>query len=199
MRDFQKMGDGSLALIMSYIPGPTWEQVVSKGGKMDPEDVAWITQRALNALKYLHFHGVVHGDVKPQNTIVQPESHTIVLVDFGLSMVKPTKDAKARGYTPVFASPEQLRGDPLVPESDLYSLGMTMLYALSGDIQAVERFDVPSSVPKELCDFIQRLIVRDVRGRPNWKEDLIETLRKLRLKVFGRDQSGLKPLRGFKS
>src|ERR1017187_5440150 len=61
MRDLQRMDDGSLALVMSYIPGPTLEQVVEKAGKLDPETVAWISDRIFNALMYLHHHGVIHG------------------------------------------------------------------------------------------------------------------------------------------
>src|SRR3989338_5418110 len=90
MRDFVRMDDGSFSLVMSYIPGPTLAHVVEKAGRLDAEDVAWITERIINSLKYLHYHGVVHGDIKPQNIIIQPESHAVVFVDFGLSMVKPS-------------------------------------------------------------------------------------------------------------
>src|SRR6185369_720675 len=72
MRDLQRLDDGSLALIMSYIPGYTLEQIVEKAGKIEPETTAWITERILNALLYLHHHGVIHGDIKPQNIIIQP-------------------------------------------------------------------------------------------------------------------------------
>ena len=59
---------------MSYVPGPTLEQIVEKVGKLDAETVAWIVDRLLNALLYLHHHGVIHrGYIKPQNVIVQPE------------------------------------------------------------------------------------------------------------------------------
>lgn len=198
MRDFLRLEDGSLALVMSYIPGPTVEQVVKKNGRMDAESVAWVAERVLNALKYLHFHGVVHGDIKPQNIIVQPRSHSIVVVDFGLSMVKPTSVSDPKGYTPVFAAPEQLRGSPLVPESDFYSLGMTLLYALSGGPEAAVRLEVPKSVPDPLCDFIRRMLVRSVRDRPNWeKEDLCASIQKVRRDSFGRDHSNMKPIAGF--
>lgn len=200
MRDFLRLDDGSLALVMSYIPGPTLEQVAKKAGPLDAELVAWISERVLNALKYLHFNGVVHGDIKPQNIIVQPDSHQIVLVDFGLSMVKPNKDSDPKGFTPVFSSPEQLNGSPLVPESDLYSLGMTMLYALSGSAESAQRTEVPSDVPDVLCEFIKRLLVREVRQRPNWKdEDLSESFRQVRERAFGRKRSGMKPIPGFSS
>lgn len=198
MRDLVKLDDGSLALVMSYIPGPTIEQLVKKYGRIDPESVGWIAQRILNGLQYLHYHGVVHGDVKPQNIIVQEQNHSIVLVDFGLALVKPNARSAADGHTPVFASPEHLAGTPLVPESDLYSLGFTLLFALCGDINAVQRLQVPKEVPEPFCKFLKRLIVRDVRRRPNWNtEDLGDTLRKVRLEAFGRDHSNMKPVSGY--
>jgi serine/threonine protein kinase len=192
VRDMFKMDDGSYALVMSYIPGPTLEKVIEKNGNaLDPEHVAWITERILNVLRYIHFHGVVHGDMKVQNVIVQPESHTVV--DYGLSMIRPTAKSASKGYTPFFASPEAVRGDPLIPESDFFSLGVTMIAALGGDI---ERRQVPKSTPEPMCDFISKLIRTDVLARPNWsKENLIDTLRDVREKSFGRKASSMKPLK----
>lgn len=189
MRDMIRLEDGSLALVMSYIEGPTLEQIIKKVGKLDPEHVAWISERALSALWYLHLNGIVHGDVKPQNIIVQQETHSIVLVDYGLAAVKPSHNSRAIGYTPYFASPEQEKCGPLVPESDLYSLGMTMIYALGGD---VGKKRVPSNVPDELANFIGKLITYDVRSRPKWEEgNLIEKLSEVRQRVFGRKRSNM--------
>jgi len=195
MKGMLKLEDGSLALIMSYIPGPTLEQIIKKNKKLDPEHVAWITERSLNALKYLHYNGVVHGDVKPQNIIVQPENHMIVLVDYGLSIIRPSSSSKSPGYTPLFAPPEQIAGKTLLPESDFYSLGMTMIYALGGDI---EKRLVPENTPSSLCSFIKKMIVYDILKRPNWdKEDLAEELQDIRMKEFGRKSSGMKPIPGI--
>ena len=180
---------------MSYIPGPTIEKIVEKNTKIDPENVCWITERILNALMYLHYHGAVHGDVKPQNIIVQPESHQLTLVDYGLSLIRPTRDSEVKGYTPYFASPEQEQGLTLLPESDFYSLGMTMIYMLGGD---VTRKRVPTNIPNPLCDFIKSLIIRDVLGRPRWdKINLIEKLQEVRNKSFGRVCSYGKKIPGF--
>ena len=99
IRRLIELEDNSLALVMSYIPGKTLEKIIKELGGLDAEDVCWITERSLNALKYLHYHGVVHGDVKPSNIIIQPESHNIVLVDYGLSESRPSGRAKNKGYT----------------------------------------------------------------------------------------------------
>lgn len=195
MRDILRLDDGSSALVMSYVEGPTLEQIVQKGGQMDPEHVIWIMQRVLNALQYLHHHGVVHGDIKPQNIIVQPDKHMAVLVDYGLAMVKPRASDENIGYTEVYSPPEQIEGKPLLPETDLYSLGMTALYALNNNERLVRQKKLSTKVPKPMRDFITSLIVRDTLSRPNWaKADLCDQIIEVRREAFGRAQSNLKPL-----
>lgn len=196
VRDLIELDDGGLVLVMSFIPGHTLAQLVEMKGALHPEyDVAWIVERLLNALMYAHYHGVVHGDVKPHNVIIQPEDHTVVLVDFGLAQVKPKADTESIGYTPLYAPPEEEAGEPLVPESDLYSLGMTMIYLLGGGEDAVRDCQVPKSTPAPMRAFIERLIRRGVSDRPHWgKENLFETFRQVRLASFGRADSGFKRL-----
>lgn len=198
MRDLIQTDDGRVLMVMSYIPGPTLEQLVQKIGPVDAEHVSWITERIMNACMYLHRNGVVHGDIKPQNVIIQPDRHMAVLVDYGLSLVKPTSKDESKGYTPFYASPEAMDGKPLIPESDYYSIGMTMIYALSGTTENVERKVVPSDVPDEICDFIKRMIAKSVENRPQYpKEDVVDTFVSVREKAFGRRRSNLKPITGF--
>jgi serine/threonine protein kinase len=119
-----------------------------------------------------------------------------VLVDYGLSLVKPTSSDESKGYTPFFAPPEAIAGKPLIPESDYYSIGMTMIFALSGGTKYVERKEVPSDVADELCDFIRKMIAKSVSNRPQYpKEDIVDTFVHIREKVFGRRSSNLKPLK----
>lgn len=196
MRDLQRLEDGSLALIMSYIPGYTLEHIVEKAGKLEPETTAWIAERILNALLYLHHHGVIHGDIKPQNVIIQPNTHSVVLVDFGLAMVRPGSSDKSLGYTPVFASPEQIAGKSLLPASDYFSLGMLMVYALNAG-KRMDKKEVPASVPDPMANFISRLVKKDVLERP--QKDLFDDFIKVRHESFGRARSGLRNIPGFNS
>lgn len=202
-----RMPDNKLSLVMSYVPGLTLAQYVEEHYPtgMDPEHVAWITERVLNILKYLHMHGVVHGDVKPQNIIVEAEKHTVVLVDYGLSQIKPSAKSGVKGYTPYFAAPEQITENPLtkelepsenppLPETDLYGLGISMIFALGGDVAHI---NVPSTVPPEMVKFIKSLIRRDPLKRPKvWTTDLCEVIKEVRQKDFGRTASNMKPLKG---
>jgi len=184
MRDFFKDQDNNCVLAMQYIEGKELQKTLTAHGALDPETVCWITQRLLNALHYLHYKGVIHGDVKPGNIIVQPEEHNAVLVDYGLAVVRPKSSTKAVGFTPLFAAPETVNGMPPLPESDLYSLGVTMLYALGGDPRTRT---LPPFVPKEIEEYISSLIRHNPMDRPNWgNTDLIKNLSDIREKVFGR-------------
>lgn len=196
MRDILKFNDGSVGLVMSYIPGPTIEQIVKRNGKIDAEHVAWIAERLINVLMYVHYQHIVHGDVEPKNVILQLDNHTLVLVDFGLHNVRPTVATGTDNLVSVFTAPEFTAGLPLIPESDLYSLGMVMIYALNGgNTRSTERKEIPTGTPRPLVDFIRRLVSEDPFTRPNWdKEDLTETISRVRTEAFGRDRSGMKPL-----
>lgn len=187
MRDFFKTSDGSYIIAMSFVEGKTLDKIIQKHNALHPEEVCWISQRLLNALHYLHNKGVIHGDVKPPNVIIQPKEHNAVLVDYGLASLHPTRVSKAIGYTPVFVAPEIVENKPPIPESDLYCLGLTMLYALGGDPIAKT---YPDHVPKQLQEFCNNLIRYNPVDRPHWEaEDLVAKLSDIRFEVFGRRTS----------
>jgi len=184
MRDYFKSPDGSFIMAMSFVEGKTLEHSVKKHTAIHPEDVCWISQRILNALNYLHYHGIIHGDVKPANIIVQPQLHNAFLVDYGLASLRPKRYSAAIGYTPIFAAPEFTQGKSPLPSSDLYSLGLTMMYVLGGDPIAKK---MPDHVPQPIQKFFKQFVVHDPLERPDWqKQDLVERLSDIRYEVFGR-------------
>jgi len=189
LRDYIELDDGSCVLVMTYINGKDLYKIVTddypKG--IEPEHVCWIAQRLLNALHYLHFYGIIHGDVKPQNILILPKDHNAVLVDYGLSTINPKSRTKSVGCTEAFAAPEQIAGKPPIPETDIYGLGLTMMFALGGNVKSGI---YPSSVPKDLQEYFNQMVVRDPRKRPQSAEELIKPLSELREKIFGRKSSG---------
>lgn len=189
LRDYIELDDGSCVLVMTYIEGKDLFKIIDKDfpDGIDPEHVCWITQRLLNALHYLHFYGIIHGDVKPHNILIVPKDHNAVLVDYGLSSIKPKSGTKAIGCTEAFAAPEQLAGKPPIPETDIYGLGVSMIYALGGNFKAMT---YPSSVPKDLQKYFSQMVVRDPMKRPSTAESLIKPLADIRVKLFGRASSG---------
>jgi serine/threonine protein kinase len=196
MRDLLRAPDGSIVLVMTYVEGIPFDKLIeryaAKKKRLDPEHGCWIASRILGALYYLHRQGIIHRDIKPSNIIIQPEEHNAVLVDFGLSKVHPKGSDGAQGYTEIFGAPELKLGKPPLPESDLFGLGATMIYAMGGDPVKLE---LPDKVPEPIRKFFGRLVVHDPLARPRWeKEDLVENLRNIRQKVFGRTASNMKPL-----
>ncbi len=177
--------DDSFVFVMSYIDGKDLFKVVEedypKG--MPPEHICYIIQRLLNALQYLHYYRIIHGDVKPQNVIFKPKEHNAVLVDFGLSTILPRRYTSCPGCTPAFAAPEQLEGKPPIPETDIYCLGVTLIHILGGNIAAKT---LPDHVPELIRKFIVKMVRHDPLKRPSDVRPLIKEISEIREKVFHR-------------
>lgn len=154
LRDVFATAEG-VALAMRFVEGTP----LDRAGRLSPSVATRVLGRLLKALKVLHFRGIVHNDIKPANIILEPDRHGVVLVDFGVASLRPTSRSEAPGYTPIFVAPEVLGGRPPTPESDFYSLGLTLLECLGGD---VERRELPRDVPEELL----RLLVAMSRPEP---------------------------------
>ena len=186
-RDLYRAQDNSMILAMSFIEGKSLDKIIEKHKALHPEEVSWIAQRSLNALFYLHHEGIIHGDVKPPNLLIEHKKHNAVLVDYGLSIIKPTSTTKATGYTQIFAAPEIRQGKPPLPESDLYSLALTMTYAWGGDPITKTH---PDYVHPLLQKFVTDLTQQNPLERTNWeKQDLIKRLSDIRFEAFGRRNS----------
>jgi serine/threonine protein kinase len=130
--------DRNYYLVEEYIPGTVLSQLVTQQHQLTETEVERFLTQMLQLLVYIHSHHSIHRDIKPQNIILCQTDRRFVLVDFGavkdLSPIcSPNKQAEystAVG-TPGFAPPEQLANYP-VYASDIYALGMTCIYLLTG-------------------------------------------------------------------
>ena len=135
--------NGDQFLVMEHISGDDIAKRLENAKK--PFPLSWVmfwADQMLDALSYLHSHEppIVHRDIKPQNLKLTDDNH-IVLLDFGLSKDFDSastggrlNSASVAGYSPHFASMEQIRGTGTDARSDLYSLSATLYQMLTNTV-----------------------------------------------------------------
>jgi serine/threonine-protein kinase len=126
-----------VCFVMSYVNGETLGARVRRAGPLPPDDALKVIQQVAWALGHAHACGVVHRDVKPDNVLLETGTGRALVTDFGIAAVAAdttgtTGTAGGLTGTPQYMSPEQARGEPANARSDLYSLGVTAFFALSG-------------------------------------------------------------------
>ncbi len=154
------------ALIQTYIQAPSLEAVVKGGRKFSEAEAIELADRVLSILTYLHgqIPSVIHRDIKPSNILLGNRSGNsigdVYLVDFGSVQTVASKDGGtitivgSAGYIPL----EQFSGQT-VTASDLYSLGMTIIYLLTG-VHPTELTQVNGQVqfPAEISNRLRRWV-----------------------------------------
>ena len=126
---------GGAYLVMRYLRGGSLRDLLAHGSLEADRAVGLAGQVAL-ALAAAHRQGVVHRDVKPANILFDPEGNAY-LSDFGIAKdLAATKVGVGPGGTPsalaYYLSPEEIRGEPPVPQSDIYGLGLVLFESMAG-------------------------------------------------------------------
>lgn len=155
------------------------------------EEAARLVEDLARAVHAAHRTGVVHGDVKPENVLLTPESRRVMLADFGIATTLAHQ--AAAGSTPIgtvaYMAPEQWR-DRLPPSeaSDVYTLGGTLYFLLSGAAPHAGRQagadpappPLPPQVPPRLREIVARALAPRPEDRPPSAGALAEELRRYR-------------------
>jgi cell division protein FtsB len=153
-------------------------------------EAARLVEDLASAVHAAHRTGVVHGDLKPENVLVTPESRRVMLADFGLATSLATA---APGSTAIgtieYMAPEQWR-DRLAPSesSDVYGLGGTLYFLLCGAPPHPARLrgedgppaPLPAAVPQRLREIVMRALAADPAARPSSAGALADELRRFR-------------------
>lgn len=131
-------------IVMEYIQGGDLNKYVrnyykgSKNNRLLPEDrVAELMKQLAEGLKYLHSYGIIHRDIKPDNIMMTDTSPSakLKIMDFGLSKLMHYGEKVVDGFgTLSFVAPEVLQRKPYDFKVDVWSLGVTIFYLLSGDL-----------------------------------------------------------------
>jgi len=197
--------DGLLAFAMGFVEGESLAERVKRAGPLDVRGVVRLLTDIGYALAYAHGRGVVHRDIKPDNIMLERATGRALLMDFGIS--RPIAAAiETPGLTrvgeivgtPEYMSPEQASGDVVDGRSDLYSLGLVALFAVTGravitgdttqQILVKQLTELPpaavvlrADLPGELAAAIDTCVAKEPGERFATAEALVETIDNARL------------------
>ncbi|MGD0530464.1 MAG: serine/threonine-protein kinase [Polyangiaceae bacterium] len=200
---------GELFLAMEYVEGETLARVLlaareRSGGRLDPALVAFVLAGACDGLHAAHelrdvggqLLNVVHRDVSPQNVMIAYEGHVKIL-DFGVAKFDTsgheTRTGEVKGKM-AYMSPEQALGEKLDRRSDLFSVGVLLFEALTGermwgtgtDMEVMRRLALEEpprldamlpDAPGALVELHARLVAHDREDRPATAKDVADELR----------------------
>lgn len=194
---------------MELVEGETLEVCVRQDGPLSVHVALEIAMQVTQALGAAAAHGLVHRDLKPGNIMLTRDGAGAIqakVIDFGLA--KATADTLGEmdlthgGFvgTPTFASPEQFDGGEIDPRSDIYSLGATLWYALTGltpcsgqTIEAIRACQkhaplpveqlLARKVPAPIISLLRRTLAPNPAQRPASARELMELLQSIRRKL----------------
>ena len=190
---------GAPAITMELLSGGTLKDRVSAEGPMPPSAAVSAVLDIIGGLDAAQAAGILHRDIKPSNCFVDADG-AVKVGDFGLSISTLTRDVQdelaTTGFegTPQFAAPEQLRGEPLDVRADIYAVGATLYYLLTGRppldapdfrelVSKVASEKPPSprvlrrDIPRGLAAVVLRCLAKAPAGRPQSYAELADLLR----------------------
>lgn len=145
-------------IVMRYMSGGSLQDKLDKGG-IKLTETAHILKRVADALDAAHAKGIIHRDIKPSNILFDASGEAF-LSDFGIATSKSFKDEEGEWLvgTPAYMSPEQAKGAHVDGRSDVYALGVTLYFVLTGQLP------FSSSSATSLINSHAELPIPDVRS-----------------------------------
>lgn len=191
--------NGQFYLVQEWIQGQTITSLVELKGLLSETAVRNILVSLLSVLDYLHSQGIIHRDIKPDNIILRHENGLPILIDFGAvkETIATVSDPQGKIKpsivlgTPGFMSPEQAAGRPSYT-SDLYSLGMTGVYMLTGKLPQELEIDLQAGhilwqqYAKNVSPRLIALLDRAIQSHPR---DRYTTAKKMLQDILQSDAS----------
>src|SRR4051794_26852504 len=166
-------------LATQYVPGPSLYDKVGDEGPLPASEVAAIGAALAEGLVAVHEAGVVHRDLKPSNILLSPKGPRII--DFGIAWATGASTLTHVGTavgSPGFLAPEQVRGVPVTPATDVFALGATLAYAATADspfghgssevmlYRVVHEEPQLLGVPDALAPLLHACLAKDPEDRP---------------------------------
>src|ERR1700733_6814608 len=181
---FPSVDQSRLYMAMEWLDGRLLRQVLAEEGRMPVERAVAIVMEILNALDYMHSHGVVHRDLKPENIMLHSGS-SIKIIDFAIAACAGSrrltfgKLSQVMG-SPDYISPEQVKNKRGDARSDLYAVGVILYEMLTGETpfhcanpfaamnaRLVTSPRPPSEINPEIPTELQQIVLRALERDPN--------------------------------
>ena len=174
--------EGFVFYVMAFVDGETLTERVRTRGPLTGSEGSRVLREAAWALAYAHAQDLVHRDVKPDNILLESATQRVLIADFGIAAAASDGGGAISG-TPEFMSPEQVLGGRIDGRSDLYGLGATAYFALSGrlpfegenatEILARQVTELPPplgslglAIPRKVAALVDRCLAKEPDHRP---------------------------------
>jgi len=162
-------------MVLEYVPGRSLQDYMEASGPLEYEETLHIIHKCCLALEYIHYHGVIHRDIKPGNIMYHPAQGIVKIMDFGVSHKIEEEPSRDTG-TIAYMAPEHFDRDRRITAlTDIFALGSSMYRLLSGEYpfdnrhtafqimneKPIPLYDLRSDIPLELVDITSRAMAKE--------------------------------------
>lgn len=192
----------NFAIVMEYVDGTDLAEIIEKTGPLPVDVGIMIAIQVCSALDYAHMRGLVHRDIKPSNIMIKRNGE-VKLMDFGIAHTRHLDALTMPGTligTPAYMSPEQILGQPLDVQSDIFSFGIVLYEMFTGikpftdeETRAVtakilkDSFRSPRRVNSSIPCALQRIIKKCMKKKPLRRYDsMLDVEKQLGKRLAGR-------------
>jgi len=178
-------------IAMEFLEGQNLQEALEIRGALPAKEAVDIARQVLEALDYAHSKGIIHRDIKPANIQLLPGGR-VKLTDFGIARIMHEPSITASGQifgTPSYMSPEQIAGKDIDPRSDLFSMGVVLYEALTGqkpftgDSVVTITYNImntpapePRGVPEGLAAVVRKALEKDPARRFQSAREFLDAL-----------------------
>ena len=188
--------EGTFYLATEFVQGRSLGDII-KDSPLTEDSAVDLALEVADAIRYISKFGIVHRDIKPDNILISDVGE-VKLVDFGLSRKEHQQTVSIKGEmfgTPQYLAPEYIDGKPLNVKTDIYSLGITLFYMVSGTLPFQARTpmallskqlneappmldETTDGISHEFAELVNRMLIKDADKRIDL-DDMISTLKNL--------------------